>query len=401
MIALRVVPAAALLAASTIAHAQSNDATDVSPALRAAVTAYRAGNLAGAESSLRALAPADADAAAWLGAILLERGAQRDGLKLIQQSADAGSAEGAHRLALVFAYGEGGMPRNEARAVELFGRAAEKGHKRAQLNLGTLYLLGQGVPRDVIQARAWLEKAAANGDPYALYALGRAMSESMGPASADLVRAADLYRQAAEKGHPLAALRYGMALNDGAGVKRDAVAAQRWLVHANDNGVPEAALALGDMATRTPASRDKALNEKILRSAITWYEVAARAGVPSAQFKLANAYYAGAGVTRDPVQAQLWYSRAAQQGQLEAQNALGIMLVTGVAGAADPVEGYKWLLLADRGGHPDSRSVREKATEQVTDRDRKRGEALAQKFTPTPELPLDPKPPRLNPPARP
>jgi len=165
--------------------------------------------------------------------------------------------------------------------------------------------------------------------------------------------------------------------------------------------VPEAALALGDMATRTPASRDKALNEKILRSAINWYEVAARAGVPSAQFKLANAYYAGAGVTRDPVQAQLWYSRAAQQGQIEAQNALGIMLVTGAAGASDPVEGYKWLLLADRGGHPDSRSVRERATEQVTDRDRKRGEALAQKFTPTPELPIDPAPPRLNPPAKP
>jgi TPR repeat protein len=401
MIATRVVPIAALLAASTVAHAQSNDATDGSPALRGAVAAYRAGDRAGAESSLRILAPADADAAAWLGAILLERGAQREGLKLIQQSADAGSAEGAHRLALVYAYGEGGVPRNEARAAELFERAAEKGHKRAQLNLGTLYLRGQGVPRDLIQARAWLEKAAANGDPYALYALGRAMSESAGPASADPIRAADLFRQSAEKGHPLAALRYGLALSEGVGIKRDPVVAQRWLTHASNSDVPEAALALGDMATRTPASRDKALNEKILHSAITWYQVAAQGGVPSAQFKLANAYYAGAGVARDPAQAQLWYTRAAQQGLIEAQNALGIMLVAGIAGPADPAEGYKWLLLADRGGHPDSRQVREKATEQVTDRDRKRGEALAQKFSPTPERPIDPAPPRLNPPPKP
>ena len=163
----RVVPFAALLAA-TVAHAQSNDAGDVSPALRSAVAAYRAGDLVTAESSLRALAPTDADAAAWLGAIMLERGLQRDGLRLIQRSADSGSAEGAHRLALVFAQGDGGTPRNEARAVELFGQAAEKGHQRAQLNLGMLYLRGQGVPRDVIQARAWLEKAAASGDPYAL-----------------------------------------------------------------------------------------------------------------------------------------------------------------------------------------------------------------------------------------
>jgi TPR repeat protein len=398
MIARRAVPLAALLAAGTVAHAQSNETPDVSPALRPAVAAYRAGDLASAESSLRALAPADADAAAWLGAILLERGLNRDGLRLIQRSADGGSAEGAHRLALVFAHGDGGTPRNEARAVELFTVAAEKGHKRAQLNLGTLYLRGQGVPRDLIQARAWLEKAAANGDPYALYALGRAMGESSPTANADLVRSAALYRQAAEKGHPLAALRYGMVLADGTAVKRDPVTAQRWLIHANDSGVPEAALALADMAARTPASRDKALNEKILRSAITWYEVAARAGVPSAQFKLANAYYAGAGVARDPSQAQLWYGRAAQQGQIEAQNAMGIMLIGGAAGASDPVEGYKWLLLAERGGHPESRAIREKTTEQVPDRDRKRAEALAQRFVATPEVPIDTAPPRLNPP---
>jgi len=395
------VPLAALLAASTAALAQSNEATDVSPALRPAVTAYRAGDVAAAESSLRALAPSDADAAAWLGAILVERGSQREGLRLIQQSADAGSAEGAHRLALVFAYGEGGTPRNEARAVELFERAAEKGHKRAQLNLGTLYLRGQGVPRDLIQARAWLEKAAMNGDPYALYALGRAMSESQGPASADLVRAADLYRQAAEKGHPLAALRYGLALSDGSGIKRDPAAAHRWLVHAQKSGVPEAALALGDIAARTPASRDKAANDKILKLAINWFEVAANAGVSSAQFKLANAYIAGAGVARDPVQARLWYSRAAQQGLTEAQNALGIMLIGGGGGAPDPVEGYKWLVVAERGGQPDSRATREKITEQMPDRDRKRAEALAQKFVPTLETPLDPAPPRLNPPQKP
>ena len=99
-------------------------------------------------------------------------------------------------------------------------------------------------------------------------------------------------------------------------------------------------------------------------------------------------------------QAQLWYGRAAQQGQTEAQNAFGILLVNGAAGAADPVEGYKWLLLAERGGHPESRTIREKAIEQLPDRDRKKAEALAQKFTPTPEMPIDPVPPRLNPPKQ-
>ncbi len=399
MIATRAALLAALLAASSAARAQPSDNSDVSPPLRAAISAYRAGDLTTAEWSLRRLAPSDADAEAWLGAVLLDRGENREALRALQHAADAGSTEGAHRLALVFAQGLAGTPRNDKKAAELFEQAATAGHHRAQINIGILYLRGQGVTRDVVQARAWLEKAAADGDPYALYALARAMEESQGPAGADAARATDLYRRAAEKGHPLAALRYGLALNDGYGVKKDAVAAQRWLVHAQQSGVPEAALALADMAARTPASRDKAANEKIVQGAVGWYESAAQQGVPSAQFKLANAYFAGAGVARDPAQALLWYSRAAQQGLPEAEHALGIMMIGGVAGTADPVEGYKWLLLAERAGHPDSRVVREKAAQQISERDRKQAEALAQRFAPTLERPPPgDTAPRLNPP---
>ncbi|MFI5002802.1 MAG: tetratricopeptide repeat protein, partial [Reyranellales bacterium] len=315
-----------------------------------------------------------------------------------QHAADAGSSEGAHRLALVFAQGQAGTPRNDKRAAELFEQAAAAGHRRAQINIGILYFRGQGVARDLVQARAWLEKAAAGDDPYALYALGRAMEDSFGPAVGDVVRATDLYRRAAEQGHPLAELRYGLALSEGVGNKRDPVAAVRWLLRAQESGVPEAALALGDLAARTPASRDKAANEKVVQTAIGWYEAAAQAGVPSAQFKLANAYFAGAGVTRDPAQALLWYTRAAQQGLPEAEHALGIMVTGGVAGPADPVEGYKWLLLAERGGHPDSHAVREKAAGPMSEGDRQKGEALAKAFVPVLERPVDDAAPRLVPP---
>lgn len=398
MIAARSALAAALVAASAVAQAQQPpDASDVAAPLRPAVVAYRQGDVATAERTLRSLGAPSADSEAWLGAILLDRGNKAEGLRLIQRAADAGSAEGQHRLALVFITGDAGQARDPARAVELFAKAAAQGHRRAQLNLGTLYLRGQGVQRDLIQARAWLEQAAMDGDVYATYALGRAMSESAPPVSADSTRAADLFRRAAEKGHMRAALRYGLALAEGSGVKQDLAAAQRWLIQAQQNGVPEAALALGDMAVRTPATRDKAANEKILKSAISWYQAAAGAGVPSGQFKLANAFLAGSGVARDPVQAQLWYSRAAQQGLPEAQQALGVMLLTGVAGTMDPVEAFKWLYLAERGGHPEARAVREKAGDKVADRDRKRGEALAQTFKPTFELPSDESLPRLVP----
>ncbi|CAN5908545.1 hypothetical protein BH11PSE3_BH11PSE3_15230 [soil metagenome] len=388
MIARRLALLAVLVAASGVARAQTDPAADVAAPLRAGVTAYRAGDLASAEASFRAMS-GNPDADAWLGAILLDRGATRDGLRLIQRAADAGSSEGAHRLGLVYAQGLAGMTRNDTKAIELFEKAAAAGHTRAQINLGILYLRGQGAPRDLVNARAWLEKAAASGDPLALYALGRAMSESTEQIAADPVRAADLFRRAAEKGHALASLRYGLALSEGTGIKRDIPTAHRLLVQANDNGIPEAALALGDMAARTPASRDKAANEKVVQSALSWYTIAAQAGVPSAQFKLANAYFAGVGVARDPAQAQMWYSRAAQQGQPQAQHALAVMLLGGVAGAPDPVEGYKWLLLAERAGHPDSRAIRDKTAQQLSDKDKRQADALAQRFVPVLERPIE------------
>ena len=392
---------AALLVAPVAARAQPLDASDVAPVLRAGVAAYRAGDLVSAEASLRALAPANADARAWLGAVLLDRARIREALQFLQQAADAGSAEGAHRLGLLFAQGAEGVPRNDARALELFEKAGTAGHPRAQINAGTLYFRGQGAPRDLVRARAWFERAAASEDPYALYALGRAMDESSGQAMTDLTRAADLYRRAAQHGHPLAALRYGLALADGIGVRKDPVAAHGWLIYAERSGVPEAALALGDMAARVPASRDKAAGEKALKSAITWYDAAAKAGLASAQFKLANAYFAGIGVARDPQQAAQWYLRAAGQGLPEAQHIFGVLLTSGGAGTPDAVEGYKWLLLAERAGYPDIKGAREKLAEKLNEADRKRAGALAAKFTPQVERPVDDAPPRLGPPYRP
>lgn len=392
---------AALLVAPAALRAQPSDASDVAPSLRAAVVAYRSGDLATAESRLRGLAASNADAEAWLGAVLLDRGRTPEALQAFQRAADAGSAEGAHRLGLLFAEGMGGTPRDDARALAFFEKAGAAGHHRAQINAGTLYFRGQGTPRDLVRARAWLEKAAAQEDPYALYALGRALDDTAGQAIADPVRSADLYRRAAQLGHPIAALRYGLALNDGVGVRKNPALAQQWLIYADKWGVPEAALAMGDIAARTPASRDKGENEKAVRTAITWYEAAAQAGVPSAQFKLANAYFAGAGVQRDPQQALRWYQRAAAQGQPEAQHACGIFLIGGLAGPPDPVDGYKWLLLADRGGMPDSRGVRDKAAEKISPADRKRAEVLAASFVARSERPPDEAPPRLGPPTKP
>jgi TPR repeat protein len=397
MIAARLALIAALAASVATARAQPTDASDVAEALRPAVSAYRAGDLPTAEARLRPLVSSgDHDATAWLGVVLIDRGAAKEGVLWLQRAADGGSTEGAHRLAIAFAEGLGGLAKNEPRAIELFEKAANAGHRRAQLNLGVLYL--RATPRDLLQARAWLEKAASDGDPYATYTLGRAMSDGEGAVVSDPVRAADLFRRAAEKGHAPAMLRYALALADGNGARQDRATAQKWLIYLTENGYPEAALALGDISARQPTSRNKADNELAVQTAVKWFQQAATAGVASAQFKLANAYFAGVGIERDPVQAQFWYGRASQQGLPEAQHALGVWLIGGVAGTQDTVEGLKWLILADKGGHPDSKTVRQKAIEKISAADQGRAQALANSFNPISERAPGEGVPRLIPP---
>ncbi len=55
-------------------------------------------------------------------------------------------------------------------AADWFLRAAEQNHTGAQYNLGYLYYKGKGVPRDFVQAYAWFDRAAQQGDEKAAQA---------------------------------------------------------------------------------------------------------------------------------------------------------------------------------------------------------------------------------------
>ena len=52
-------------------------------------------------------------------------------------------------------------------ALREFRPLAEQGHAEAQLNLGIMYSLGLGVPKDHVQAYVWYTLAAGQGDDLA------------------------------------------------------------------------------------------------------------------------------------------------------------------------------------------------------------------------------------------
>lgn len=80
--------------------------------------------------------------------------------------------------ALAFEHGEG-VPRDPARAVELYCVAARAGNAEAQYSLGWIYANGRGVPHDEAIAASFFALAAESGHAYAARMLAR-MPEARG-----------------------------------------------------------------------------------------------------------------------------------------------------------------------------------------------------------------------------
>jgi S1-C subfamily serine protease len=97
----------------------------------------------------------DADAA-------LERGDYETAVREYRTLAEKGDAEAQFNLGLLYRVGEG-IPRDDHEAARWFRRAAEQGLAAAQANLGTMYGNGTGVPLDLTETYFWLSLAAANG----------------------------------------------------------------------------------------------------------------------------------------------------------------------------------------------------------------------------------------------
>lgn len=68
----------------------------------------------------------------------------------------------------------GGEPLGQRRGIEPWmQQEADGGNTDAQMMLSSIYGNGHGVPRDPAQARAWLERASAGGNPFANFVIGR------------------------------------------------------------------------------------------------------------------------------------------------------------------------------------------------------------------------------------
>jgi hypothetical protein len=163
------------------------------------------------------------------------------------------------------------IPDDVQRALASARAQAESGDVVAQFSLGCLLYYGGG---EIDEARAWLERAAA---------------QDYAPAEFHLGQAADA----------------------GFGTPPDVAAAFRWYRRAADRGFAPAERAVGDAYRIGRGARPD------LAEAARWYTRAARGGDLRAQYHLGQLYFDGEGVARDYVWAYVWFDRAARQTPLD------------------------------------------------------------------------------------
>ncbi|MDH5547193.1 MAG: sel1 repeat family protein [Gammaproteobacteria bacterium] len=139
------------------------------------------------------------------------------------------------------------------------------------------------------EAAALLRPLARDGNPEALYLLGRMYEQGDGVGK-DEQEARDLYRQAAEKGHNNAGQRLALFENSNSG---DESVVLEWYLPSAEEGDMEAQYNLGFMyETGWGIGIDE-------RKAVRWYKEAADQQHDMAQLRLGMMYVVGKGVEKD------------------------------------------------------------------------------------------------------
>lgn len=151
-------------------------------------------------------------------------------------------------------------------ALKTLQQAAALGHPPAQLQLGELYKLGQGVEQDAAQARIWYQRAAEGGNVLAMHRVGVMAARGQG-GSADLPAAIAWFEKAANFGlvdsqYNLGAT-YHPASRNGANPAQDVASAYYWYALAARNGDQQARVLADGLSSSLSPDERRTLDERV------------------------------------------------------------------------------------------------------------------------------------------
>ena len=215
-----------------------------------------------------------------LGEIQEDEKLMKEGFNVLKKKVDSGDMHYANSLGYAYEF-EIGTSLNIKEAMKYYEMAAKQNNAIGMTNLADLYiqenklkkakpLLVKAVEKEYgyaqyllamnffyykhennKEALHWLERAAGNDEPYALYQLGLYYSEAN-----DLAKAIKYYQRAAELNHADAALELGYIYGEGFGVEQDDNKALFYLKKAAESGNQEVLDELAAMALSGEGNMD-------------------------------------------------------------------------------------------------------------------------------------------------
>jgi len=161
-----------------------------------------------------------------------------------------------------------------AQALSWYRAAAEAGLAEAANNIGLLYERGEGVARDPVAAARWYRVATDQGLAIAQNNLGQLLQYGQG-LERNPVSATVFYKQAAYGGDAFGQVNYANALANGIGVEPDMIEAYAWILLARIGGQPEAVAMATEYARRMRPDLDADMRHAaIARATVLRQEVA-------------------------------------------------------------------------------------------------------------------------------
>lgn len=225
-------------------------------------------------------------------------------------------------------------------AFEGFTKLAKAGDSRAQVTLGGMYELGQGVPKNwsvnIKEAEFWYLLAAAKGNAQAQHNLGFLYSRGYIPGKST-PEAIEYFQKAAEQGDIKSMQELGRSYTmNRDGQVCDIKLAEKWFLKAAElsdliragkrTGFKHFSerTAIGDMYfSGTCGTRDEQL-------ALKWYKLAASKGERLGQFKLGLGYLDGLyDLKKDAKEAAKWVQKSAAHDYVPALDLMGVMYAQG------------------------------------------------------------------------
>lgn len=236
----------------------------------------------------------------------------------LETRADSGDARALNILGNNYYYGRG-VAVDYTKAFQFFQKAANLGDAHGQYNLGCCYWFGKGVKKDYVQAFKIFQAAAEKGNASAIYGLGACYDNGQG-VDTDKKKAALLFYQSAQKGN---------------------VSAKKALDHVK----PRENLYIAECLYHGRGI------EKNLSEAILFFQKAAEAGLPYAEYALGFCYENAHGVEKDPFKAFSWYERAAQHAHTESMRCLADCYLYGFGVNEDAGVAVEWYIKAADSGN--------------------------------------------------